>query len=175
MRIGRVLRPAASALHQGGKSAGSRPLCSTMELSNLAATSGSYRFGPIAIAPFHGTSRQLGDGDGERAPATDFDKLDVLGNVPVPSNSVDICMGRGFQFNSGAKIADGSGAIVVGGEAFTWRPWVARGGEKRLLNQKGQWEVPNETLGLFELLWPRPGMCDPYCCSCSCILRSLNT
>lgn len=161
MRIGRVLRPAASVLHQGTKPAGSRPLCSTIKLSRTTATSGSYGPRPIAaVAPFHATSRQLKEDDGERSPTTDFDKLDVLGNVPIPSNSVDICMWNGFQFNSGVKIADGSGAIVVGGEAFTWRPWAARGGEKRLLNQKGQWEVPNETLGLFELLWPRPGMCN---------------
>ncbi|KAK7753474.1 hypothetical protein SLS62_004549 [Diatrype stigma] len=128
-----------------------------MELSRTTATSGSCRLGSIAIAPFHATCR-LRENEGERVPTTDFSKLDVLGNVPVPSNSVDICMWNGFQFNSGAKIADGSGAIVVGGEAFTWRPWAARGGEKRLLNQKGQWDVPNETLGLFELLWPRPGL-----------------
>ncbi len=90
---------------------------------------------------------------------TDLSKLDVLGNTPIPSHAVDICMSDGFQFSNGAKIMDGSGVILVGGEAFTWRPWVARG-ERRLLNQKGQWEVPNETLGLFELIWPRPGGCN---------------
>lgn len=81
--------------------------------------------------------------------------MDILGNTPVPSTTVDICMSDGFQLNSGARIEDGSGVILVGGEAFQWRPWLPRG-EPRLLNSKGQWEIPNDTLGLLSLIWPRP-------------------
>lgn len=69
-------------------------------------------------------------------------------------------MSDGFQLNSGARIIEGSGVILIGGEAFAWRPWLPRG-EHRLLNAKGQWEIPNETLGLLSLLWPRPG---ELCC-----------
>ncbi|KAI1433958.1 hypothetical protein GGR50DRAFT_452415 [Xylaria sp. CBS 124048] len=110
--------------------------------------------GPRSIpsAFFHATSRRR---NGDEPPPTDFAAMDVLGNTPVPSTSVDICMSDGFQLNSGAKILDGSGVILIGGEAFEWRPWLP-GGEHRLLNAKGQWEVPNETLGLLSLLWPRP-------------------
>ncbi|CAJ2506391.1 Uu.00g005210.m01.CDS01 [Anthostomella pinea] len=96
-------------------------------------------------------------GDDNLPPATDFGALDVLGNTPVPSSSVDICMSDGFHLNSGARILNGAGVLLIGGEAFTWRPWLPRGGH-RLLNAKGQWEVPNESLSLLSLLWPRPDL-----------------
>lgn len=165
MRISRTFRSAASGMRHGTRLADSWWLSPTTTRSGLAAaTAGSYPR-PAPIASFHATSRRLGDNE---STTTDFSRLDVLGNAPIPSHSVDVCMSNGFQFNNGAKITDGSGAILVGGEAFTWRPWVARGGEKRLLNQKGQWEVPNETLGLFDLIWPRPGMCDLTVCLRTC-------
>ncbi|KAI1500982.1 hypothetical protein F5X99DRAFT_218917 [Biscogniauxia marginata] len=106
------------------------------------------------ITSFHTSSRRQKP---DEPPPTDFGALDVLGDTPVPSTSVDICMSEGFQLNSGAKILDGSGVLLVGGEAFKWQPWLLRG-EKRLLNSKGQWEVPNEALGLLDLLWPRPDL-----------------
>ncbi|RYP43903.1 hypothetical protein DL768_009586 [Monosporascus sp. mg162] len=148
MRIGRTLRPASYILRHGAGCTSSGRL-STATRSSLATVIRSC-YQPVA--PFHTTWHRLRRGG---PPPTDFGELDVLGNTPVPSYSVDVCMSDGFQFNNGAKILDGSGVIVVGGEAFAWRPWLPRG-EKRLLNQKGQWEVPNETLGLFDLIWPRP-------------------
>ena len=81
--------------------------------------------------------------------------MDMLGATPVPATSVDVCMFDGFGLNSGVKILDGNGALLVNGEAFVWRPW--RDG-KKLLNPKGQWDVPAEAFGLFSLVWPRPGM-----------------
>jgi hypothetical protein len=72
------------------------------------------------------------------------------------------------------KIVGGSGVLLVAGEAFGWRPWEAgrdgRGaygagagggkyGEgKRLVNEKGQWEVGDDAWGLLGLVWPKPGM-----------------
>ncbi|KAI0405346.1 hypothetical protein F4802DRAFT_562753 [Xylaria palmicola] len=106
------------------------------------------------VASFHATSHAR-QGDGR--PPTDFAAMDVLGNAPVPSTIVDICMSDGFQLNSGARIVEGSGVILVGGEAFAWQPWLPRG-EHRLLNAKGQWEIPNEALGLLSLIWPRPDL-----------------
>ena len=55
----------------------------------------------------------------------------------------------------------GCGLLLVGGEAFRWRPWVS--GEKedvtgRLKNAKGQWEVKEGAWGALELVWPKPGM-----------------
>ncbi|KAM3510614.1 hypothetical protein MY11210_005744 [Beauveria gryllotalpidicola] len=88
---------------------------------------------------------------------TNFQDLDVLGNTPVPSTSVDVCMYDGFGLNSGITITDGDGALLADGEAFTWRPWEISG-EMRLLNDKGEFDVPAEALGVFDMLWPRPGM-----------------
>ncbi|KAI8962770.1 hypothetical protein F5Y11DRAFT_321503 [Daldinia sp. FL1419] len=110
---------------------------------------------PCAASQFHTTTSYRAD---EETPSrADLSALDVLGNTPVPATAVDVCTSSGFHLNSGSKIADGSGVLLVSGEAFTWRPW-ASSGEKRLLNKKGQWEVPNEAFGLFGLLWPRPDL-----------------
>lgn len=81
----------------------------------------------------------------------------MLGSVPVPSTSVDVCMYDGFGLNSGITIAGGDGALLVNGEAFAWRPWEVSG-EKKLVNEKGQFEVPAEAFGLLDVLWPRPDL-----------------
>ncbi|KAI0883346.1 uncharacterized protein GGS22DRAFT_29202 [Annulohypoxylon maeteangense] len=140
-RARQPLTQAATALLRQSR----RPLRSTVPFPCVAA----------AASPFHTTAptlRMKGD-----APQTDLGALNVLADAPVPATSVDVCAPDGFHLNSGAKVVGGSGVLLVGGEAFTWQPWLARG-EKRLLNRKGQWEVPNETFGLFGLLWPRPDL-----------------
>lgn len=81
----------------------------------------------------------------------------MLGGTPAPSTSIDACLWDGFHLNSGVKIGGGSGALLVAGEAFAWRPWEA-GGEMRMVNGLGQWEVHDEVWGVLELLWPKPGM-----------------
>jgi hypothetical protein len=67
-------------------------------------------------------------------------------------------MADGFGLNSGITISNGDGVLLLNAEAFTWRPWVAIG-EKKLVNKKGQFHIPAETLSVIDLLWPRPGMC----------------
>ncbi|KAI0835603.1 hypothetical protein F5Y06DRAFT_299431 [Hypoxylon sp. FL0890] len=153
IRSGRPLNQLATILlrQQGPQSC--RRLSTIRNLPiQIAASSNAC---PRVASPFHTTtSRHRGR---DEPPATDFGALDVLGNTPVPSTSIDVCASDGFHLNSGAKIFDGSGVLLVGGEAFSWRPWLARG-EKRLLNKKGQWEVPSETFGLLSLIWPRPDL-----------------
>ncbi|KAI1647512.1 hypothetical protein F4815DRAFT_451173 [Daldinia loculata] len=122
--------------------------------ANTLRTTTSHRVFPYTTSQFHTTASRRADEEPSRA---DLSDLDVLGNTPVPSTSVDVCTSNGFHLNSGARVTDGSGVLLINGEAFTWRPWAPRG-EKRLLNKKGQWEVPNETFGLFGLLWPRPDL-----------------
>lgn len=90
----------------------------------------------------------------QEAPTTDFGRMDMLGDTPAPSTSVDVCMSEGFQLNNGIKVLDGSGVLLVNGEAFAWRPW---GPDRKLVNARGQWEVPGEALALLGLVWPRPG------------------
>ncbi|KAI0846084.1 hypothetical protein F5Y00DRAFT_244864 [Daldinia vernicosa] len=123
--------------------------------ANTLRTTANYRVFPYAASQFHTTASRRADD--EQPSRADLSALDVLGNTPVPSTSVDVCTSNGFFLNSGARVTDGSGVLLINGEAFVWRPWIPRG-EKRLLNKKGQWEVPNETFGLFELLWPRPDL-----------------
>ncbi|ROW12087.1 hypothetical protein VMCG_00029 [Cytospora schulzeri] len=91
----------------------------------------------------------------DAAPTTDFARMDMLGQTPAPSTSVDMCMSEGFKLNSGASIYDGRGVVLVDGEAFAWQPW---GPDMRLLNDKGQWEVKEEAFALLDLLWPRPDL-----------------
>jgi NADH dehydrogenase [ubiquinone] 1 alpha subcomplex assembly factor 3 len=81
---------------------------------------------------------------------TDFGSLNVLGNTPAPSTSIDACLWDGFHLDSGVKITGGSGVLLVAGEAFSWRPWEAGQGDVRLVNEKGQFDVEDEA-------WPKPG------------------
>lgn len=87
----------------------------------------------------------------------------MLGATPAPATSVEECMPDGFRLGGGAVVLDGAGALLVGGEAFEWRPWLRAGSEAgagavpKLLNEKGQWEVPEGAFGLLGLVWPRPG------------------
>ncbi|KAG5988167.1 hypothetical protein E4U43_004823 [Claviceps pusilla] len=90
-------------------------------------------------------------------PPTDFNEMDMLRGMPAPSTSVDVCMYDGFGLNSGITITNGDGALLVHGEAFRWRPWEARG-SLVLTNKKGQFDIPFEAFGLFDLLWPRPDL-----------------
>jgi NADH dehydrogenase [ubiquinone] 1 alpha subcomplex assembly factor 3 len=84
----------------------------------------------------------------------------------VPSTAIDACLWDGFHLNNGVKITQGAGVLLVGGEAFGWRPWDAgtqgeKAGGKRLLNGKGQWEVDDGAWGLLEVVWPKPGSSFP--------------
>lgn len=91
---------------------------------------------------------------------TDFSALDVLGGTPAPATGVDACLADGFVLNNGCAV-HGSGVLVVGGEAFRWRPWRAEGsggGGNRLLNARGQWEVGEAAWGVLDVVWPKPGM-----------------
>lgn len=116
---------------------------------------------------------------------TDFNAMDVLGGMPIPTTSVDVCLDDGFLLDSGLRIRDGDGVLLVGNEAFVWRPWmtvrpkgeqdggIVTGTEMRLaertsaghgrgtgglVNAKGQLEVGEEAWGLFNALWPRPDL-----------------
>lgn len=97
----------------------------------------------------------------DQPPPTDFARMDVLGQTPAPATSIDACLPDGFVLGNGSvTISDGSGALLVAGEAFAWRPWD--GVSKKLVNSKGQWDLSPEVLeqafGLLGLVWPRPGM-----------------
>ncbi|KAL4808931.1 alkaline-phosphatase-like protein [Aspergillus unguis] len=91
---------------------------------------------------------------------TDFAALNVLGNIPTPTTAVDACLDTGFHLDNGVKITGGDGVMLVGGEAFTWRPWItSKSGEKNgMVNAKGQFEVDELAWGVLDLVWPRPDL-----------------
>ncbi|KAJ9294178.1 hypothetical protein DTO271G3_7040 [Paecilomyces variotii] len=93
---------------------------------------------------------------------TDFGALNVFGNIPAPSTAIDACLDDGFHLDNGVKITGGDGVLLVGGEAFSWRPWEGydKGDDKKglMLNAKGQFEVPEEAWGVLSLVWPRPDL-----------------
>lgn len=91
---------------------------------------------------------------------TDFGSMDVLSSTPAPTTAIDACLSDGFHLDNGLKISGGSGCLLVGGEAFAWRPWEAGGNKKSLMNAKGQWDVGKEGWGLLDLVWPKPGKCE---------------
>lgn len=116
--------------------------------------------------PFRGLSSAPKSVD--RGPAskeetqTDFGSLNVLGSSPPPTTAIDACLSDGFHLDNGLKISGGDGCLLLGGEAFSWRPWLAgeRAGTSakgRMINRKGQWDVGKEAWGLLDLVWPKPG------------------
>jgi NADH dehydrogenase [ubiquinone] 1 alpha subcomplex assembly factor 3 len=91
---------------------------------------------------------------------TDFGSMDVLSSAPAPTTAIDACLSDGFHLDNGLKISGGSGCLLVGGEAFSWRPWEAGENKKSLLNARGQWDVGKKGWGLLDLVWPKPGECE---------------
>ncbi|OQD66953.1 hypothetical protein PENPOL_c004G08943 [Penicillium polonicum] len=96
---------------------------------------------------------------------TNFDALNVLGNIPAPTTAIDACLDSGFHLNNGVKLTNGDGLLLVGGEAFAWRPWKAvegaesdRVAKDAMLNAKGQFELDESVWGLLNLVWPKPDM-----------------
>lgn len=81
---------------------------------------------------------------------TDFSAMDMLSSAPVPTTAVDACMETGFALNSGLKVV-GSGVLLIGGEAFSWKP-------EKLVNSKQQLEPDAEAWGVLDLVWPKPDL-----------------
>ncbi|CAG7921441.1 unnamed protein product [Penicillium olsonii] len=110
------------------------------------------------------TSRDRGPASQEDT-QTDFNALNVLGNIPAPTTAIDACLDSGFHLNNGLKVGNGDGVLLVGGEAFAWRPWKAVEGAENdnaardsMLNSKGQFELDESVWGLLNLVWPKPDM-----------------
>lgn len=130
---------------------------------------------------------------------TDFTQLDVLNRTQAPSTSVDVCTSDGFVLDSGLRITDGDGVMLLGGEAFVWRPWMAVGpmagaagivtgealrraggdGAGVMFNKFGQWEVGEEAWGVLRAVWPKPGgfcllLVSASGADCVCVARFID-
>lgn len=86
-------------------------------------------------------------------------------------------MDDGFALNSGLKVT-GCGVMLVGGEAFKWRPWAKPGRKEgtigsggvgddnkgirseggKVKNAKGQFEVDRQAWGVLDIAWPKPDL-----------------
>ena len=122
---------------------------------------------PSANSP--GSASGSGFGKVSDTPPTDFAALDVLGDLQGPAAGVEVITNDGFKLSNGIRIA-GAGVMLIDGEAFKWRPWLARGYDKDddqnvkvknksalLKNARGQWQVHESCWGLLDLVWPKPG------------------
>lgn len=98
---------------------------------------------------------------------TDFSAMNVLGNTPPPTTAIDACLSDGFHLDNGVKIGGGSGCLLIGGEAFSWRPWKASStstgdmagiARPRMINAKGQWAVGENAWGVLDVVWPKPDL-----------------
>ncbi|WPB01672.1 uncharacterized protein RHO25_006302 [Cercospora beticola] len=103
--------------------------------------------------------------------------MNMLGNMAPPSTAVDACFDDGFALDSGLKVTN-AGVLLVGGEAFKWRPWVRPGRKEgtigagsagddkkgvssaagKLRNPKGMFEVDKSVWGVLDLVWPKPDL-----------------
>lgn len=97
---------------------------------------------------------------------TDFGAMNMLGNMVPPSTAVDACLDDGFALDSGLKVTE-AGVLLVGGEAFKWRPWIREGegnhsvggrGAGKVKNAKGMFEVDKSVWGVLDLVWPKPDL-----------------
>ncbi len=161
-----------------------RPLPSTQPPHALLSNKSPFHTTPALFTttsyPFRSTSHKPSP-DHDRGPTskedtqTDFAALNVLGSAVIPTTSVDVCEFDGFLLDSGLRIGDGDGVLLVSAEAFVWRPWMAapsvgsgggnkvitgrmlaKGGEP-LINAVGQWDVGEHAWGLLKAVWPKPG------------------
>ncbi|KAK5075876.1 hypothetical protein LTR70_002664 [Exophiala xenobiotica] len=100
---------------------------------------------------------------------TDFGVMDVLGHVPTPATSVDACTSDGFHLDNGVKTEGGAGVLLVGGEAFKWEPWRCMDSNPNngtptatlgtmLDARRGVLSIPSQSLGLLELVHPKPDL-----------------
>ncbi|KFZ12770.1 hypothetical protein V501_04066 [Pseudogymnoascus sp. VKM F-4519 (FW-2642)] len=136
-----------------------RPATSLLTPRALSSPSRSLSTTPVSM--HKPPSRDRGPAS-EESTQTDFSNLDVLGGTPVPSTAIDACLWDGFHLNNGVKITNGAGVLLVNGEVFSWKPWNANRAEgeenKRLVNDKGLWEVGDESWGVLGMVWPKPDL-----------------
>ncbi|KAL2218944.1 hypothetical protein M432DRAFT_656433 [Thermoascus aurantiacus ATCC 26904] len=165
----RALRSSISATSQACRS-----LSSSSRLTPPPCRFNSGHIRPSRIVPrAHPrkppASRDRGPRSSEET-RTDLAALNVLGDIPAPASAIDACLDDGFHLSNGTKVTGGDGVLLVGGEAFAWRPWEAFSNNKdrgeggisdlkgMMVNAKGQWAVDEQVWGLLGLIWPRPDL-----------------
>jgi hypothetical protein len=122
---------------------------------------------PQRMPPAAPKSRDRGP-KSEEDTQTDFNAMDIFSNTQQPTTAIDACMDDGFALDSGLKVT-GAGVMLLGGEAFKWRPWIREDGSGnsatasktmtgKLQNSKGQFNVDKHVWGILDLAWPKPDL-----------------
>ncbi|GME22503.1 hypothetical protein GTA08_BOTSDO11857 [Neofusicoccum parvum] len=164
----------------------SQPLLRLSQHRSLAPFAARHAARTFATTPANSRSRPPRSHD--RGPPsseetqTDFDKLDVLANMPAPTTAIDATFDDGFAMNSGLHIT-GAGVLLVAGDAFKWRPWIREGRKEgtvadggvgdgaeagrsgvtvgttgKLRDDRGMWECDQSAWGALEVVWPKPDL-----------------
>jgi len=135
--------------------------CSTLPTRPFTTSCRYHDRASPGINPYAPKRRDRGPPSNEDT-QTDFAKLDILGNMPPPANSVDACTDDGFHLNNGIQTTGGSGVLLLGGEAFLWRPWTnpqnPGAGIGDLLNKVGVLSISKQGFGVLDLLYPKPDL-----------------
>jgi len=84
--------------------------------------------------------------------------MDVFSHTPAPTASIDACLPTGFHLGNGVKLTNGDGLLLISGEAFSWRPWLATKYRNRLVNNRGQWDTGDAAWGILRTVWPKPDL-----------------
>jgi NADH dehydrogenase [ubiquinone] 1 alpha subcomplex assembly factor 3 len=91
--------------------------------------------------------------------------MDILANAGAvtPANSIDACLHDGFHLNNGQQTVGGMGLLLLDGEAFVWTPWDTNAvsnaeGFGKLLDKRGIINIPKSSLGVLELVYPKPDL-----------------
>lgn len=92
---------------------------------------------------------------------TDFNKMDIFSSTAQPATTIDACLPTGFHLNNGVKVDNGDGVLLIGGQAFAWRPWLATMSRSRteMVNGRGAWQVTaQEAWGILNAVFPKPDL-----------------
>jgi NADH dehydrogenase [ubiquinone] 1 alpha subcomplex assembly factor 3 len=120
----------------------------------LSLNKARFKSFSISHSRYSSSSPPSNQGSPKDYPETDFGEMNVLGNAPPLAFAIESCNSDSFTLNNGLTV-ENTGLLLLGGEVFQWSQWSKR---KMPLNIVGQWELPADTLGILELLWPKPGM-----------------
>lgn len=150
------------ALRTSITSTSARPPAKPRSLSRLQPQVRHLNTTRLQLASRPPTSRDRGPASNEDT-QTDFGRLDIFGQNREPSVAINECYSDGFRLGDG-RIVRRAGVLCVGGEAFWWRPWEQQGkasgksaGMSLGVMKNGQLELDGSTLGILEMVWPRPG------------------
>ena len=106
--------------------------------------------------------------------------MDILASAgaQTPATNIDACTAGGFHLNNGTITTGGLGLFLLDGEAFVWTPWRTgegsggrkggqqqshqkgggEGGFRDFLNARGVLDIPTSSLGVLELVHPKPDL-----------------